>query len=185
MIQTIIVIVLLVGLIVYELYKQYEKFQVPSRLLLVGTAKETMVNLYWSKPDSNDENVYSYLIYMYEPNKDVNLITIKASNNPFYEKTYYNLDPEKRYKFKVKAISSDGVSEDSNTVELKPSDKNKKVQRPLQPSVNKISCMPDGTYKISSTCMKGIYPNPNFNTNDYQSLMANLTEKKEKKVLYF
>ncbi len=185
MIQTIVVIVLLLILIVYEIYKRYEKFQSPSRIVLIGTSKETMVNLYWTKPDSNNENVYSYLIYMYEPNKDVNLITVKSSNKPFYEKTYYNLDPEKRYRFKVKAISTDGVSEDSNTVELRPSDKNKKVQRPLQPSTNKISCMPDGTFKISSTCMKGIYPNPNFDDSEHESLVNTLSKKTEKKVLYF
>lgn len=185
MIQIIIVIVIFICLIVYEIYKRYEKFEAPSRLVLMGTAKETMVNLYWTRPNNNYENIYSYLIYMYEPNKDVNLITVKASNNPFYEKTYYNLDPEKRYRFKVKSVSSDGVSEDSNIVELKPSDKNKKVQRPLQPSVNKISCMPDGTFKISSSCMKGIYPNPNLNDSNHQELMKHLTEKSEKKDLYF
>ena len=185
MIQIIIVFVLLIILIIYEGYKRLEKFEAPSRIVLIGTAKESMITLYWSKPDNNAENIYSYLIYMYEPNKDVNLLTIKASNNNFYEKTYYNLDPEKRYRFIVKAISSDGVSNDSNIVELKPSDKNKKVQRPLQPSINKISCMPDGTYKISSTCMKAIYPNPDFDDSNYKDLMDNLTEKTEKKVLYF
>lgn len=185
MIQIIIVIIILIGLIFYELYKRYEKFDIPSRIELIGTSKESMINLYWTRPDNNNDNIYSYLIYMYESNKDVNLITIKASDSPFYEKTYYNLDPEKKYRFKVKAISTDGVSEDSNIIELKPSDKNKKIKRPLQPSINKISCMPDGTYRISSSCMKGIYPNPNLDNKDHNDLINKLIEKPKKKELYF
>ena len=170
-------------IILYESIKNFEYFDdeppLPSPIKLTGTSMETMIKLYWHKPSINNENVYSYLIYMKEPEKDINLTTMKyESNKLFYEKTFYGLDPSKVYKFKVRAVSSDGLSEDSNVVILRPSDKNKKIQRIISPFEKKITCLPDSTYKIASKCQNPAFPNADFNSQGHNDLIDSLTEQK-------
>ena len=188
-----ILIILLLDIIIYEIAINYEKFQEellpppkpPSKLKIIGNSTETAITLYWHKPTENYEKIYSYLIYTYEPNKDVNLKTIPASTSNYYEKTFYNMDPKLEYKFKVRAVSTDGLSDDSNIVILKPADKNKKSPSVLPPLSRKINCFPDGTYKIGSKCEKSVYPSTYFNDVGHDNLLDKLNEKPKKNVLYF
>ena len=186
----IILIILLLVIIIYEIVINYEKFQEeasppPSKLKIIGNSTETTITLYWHKPTENYKDIYSYLIYTYEPGKDVNLKTIPASASNYYEKTFYNMDPELIYEFKVRAVSTDGLSIDSNIVKLKPVDKNKKSPIVLPPTLRKINCLPDGTYKIGSKCEKSVYPSTYFNDVGHDNLLDKLNEKPKKNVLYF
>lgn len=174
----LVFIILLV--ILYEFGKNFEFFEEskPSPIKLTATSSETIIKLYWHKPSVNTENMYSYLIYMKEPNKDINLTTMKYEDDKlFYEKTFNGLDPSKVYKFKIRAVSSDGLSEDSNIVMLRPVDKNKKLQKILSPFEKKITCLPDGTYKIASKCQNPAFPNADFNSNNHENLLKSLKEK--------
>jgi hypothetical protein len=194
---TILLVVLsIILVIIYEYTKRHEMFQStttteapkepPSDLKVTATSYETVVKLYWHRPSRNNDNVYSYLIYVGEPGKDVNLFTIKSSQNKlFYEKIFYNLDPKKKYKFKVRAVSKDGVSEDSNVVELYPRNKNQQRPRPIRPVVNKITCQPDGTFKIGGSCGKPIYPSIDFDDSNHEDLMKTLSKKKNDTILNF
>lgn len=179
----LLLIFIILLIILYEFAKNFEYFNneppKPSPIKLTGTSMETIIKLYWHKPSKHNENVYSYLIYMKEPQKDINLTTMKyESNKLFYEKTFYGLDPSKVYKFKVRAVSSDGISEDSNEVILRPSDKNKKIQRIISPFEKKITCLPDSTYKIASECQNPAFPNDDFNSQGHDDLINSLTEQK-------
>jgi hypothetical protein len=182
MIILLLVFIILL-IILYESIKNFEYFDdeppKPSPIKLTGTSSETIIKLYWHKPSKQNENVYSYLIYMKEPEKDINLTTIKYDiNKLFYEKTFYGLDPSKVYTFKIRAVSSDGLSEDSNIVILRPSDKNKKIQRIISPFEKKITCLPDGTYKIASKCQNPAFPNAVFDASRHDDLIDSLTEQK-------
>ena len=89
----LVFIILLV--ILYEFGKNFEFFEneKPSPIKLAATSTETIIKLYWHKPSINTENMYSYLIYMKEPNKDINLTTMKYEGDKlFYEKTFNGLE---------------------------------------------------------------------------------------------
>jgi hypothetical protein len=145
--------------------------------------KILLIKLIWTRPNTNYEDIYSYLIYLGEPNKDVTMFTIKSEPNKlFYTKRFDNLDPTIKYKIKVRAVSNNGISADSNIVEIQPMNKNQVPGRPSNPFVNKITCLPDGTYKTAATCIKSVFPTVD-DMSEHNNLMDKLSAQKKESFL--
>jgi|SaaInlStandDraft_6_1057023.scaffolds.fasta_scaffold159228_2 hypothetical protein len=173
----IILIILIVLIIAYEFLFTYEKFQVPSPIKLQGNSKNGVINLFWHRPETNYENIYQYLIYIKEDGKDPRMLNHKASDDLFYKKTLLKIDKTVEYIIQVIAVSSDGISEKSNEIILQAKNKNTNPSpTPVPPLVNKITCNPDGTYKISQSCYNPRYPNIDIDLTNHDETMNEMTQ---------
>ena len=90
----IILILLVLICIFFEFYNTQESFEIPSNIYLSANSENKKITLYWSRPNTNYEDIYLYLVYVKEPNKSVRIITQKAGNEHFYKKTFLKLDPK-------------------------------------------------------------------------------------------
>ena len=178
-----LIVFILVLIVIFEFLKtmneHFNSEDKPSSVKLLGVAQKGQVNLFWHIPTINYENIYTYLIYIKEDGRDVKLISEKSiSNKQFYKKNIISLNPLKKYKFKVVAVSSDGLSNSSNIIELQPKDKNVNIPRPIPLKIERITCNPDGTYTSGLNCLNPIYPNAVFDDSNHSELLTELNEKK-------
>ena len=170
----------------FELYKRYDKFTVPESIHLVATSQNSQIRLYWHMPVNFRNDIYNFLLYIKEQGKDVKLLTITPKRNEdFYEKTITGLDPQKTYMFKVVSLTQNGVSLPSNVVSIQPKDKYLVIPRPLPPLEKKITCNPDGTHIIGTSCVNPVYPNTAFDDSSHTDLIKTLEQTPEDKYLNF
>jgi hypothetical protein len=162
-------------IIVYEFCANYEKFQSPSQIGLIGNSRDGVISLFWHRPHANYENIYQYLLYIKEVDKDVRLLHQKATDAVFYKKSLLNMNPDIEYHIQVVAVSSDGISQKSNTVILKAKNKDAPATPiPIPPLVRRITCNPDETYQISQSCHNPQYPNIDIDMTDHDALFAEM-----------
>ena len=171
----LLAIILLI--IVYEFCSNYEKFQSPSKINLIGNSKDGIISLFWHRPESNYDNIYQYLLYVNEEGKDARLLNQKATDAVFYKKSLLKVNPEIDYHIQVVAVSTDGISQKSNIIVLKAKNKDTPATPvPIPPLVRKITCNPDETYQISQSCHNPQYPNIDIDMDGHEDLFMEMNE---------
>jgi hypothetical protein len=171
-ITLIILVIIIVLIITYEFLNTYEKFQAPSQIKLQGSSSNGKIMLFWHRPETNYENIYQYLIYIKEDGKDPRILSQKATGDLFYKKTLLKINKNIEYDIQVVAVSSDGVGDKSNNLILQGKNKNANPSpTPVPPLVKKITCNPDGTYKMSQSCHNPQYPNIDIDFDDHETTM--------------
>ena len=73
-------------IIVYEFCANYEKFQSPSQIGLIGNSRDGVISLFWHRPHANYENIYQYLLRKLIKMSDY---YIKKQRMPFFIRRAY------------------------------------------------------------------------------------------------